>query len=53
MYGRIFDPGMELCPPRVELTLQTLGSGFHTVLGGIKPGEHRFRSRFLKCRCME
>ena len=40
------DSGMGPYPPRVALALQTPGWGFHTVLGGIDPGDHCFRPRF-------
>ena len=47
MYGRISDWGMEPYPHRVALALRTPGWGFHTVRGGIKPDDHRFRSWFV------
>ena len=47
MYGRIYDPTMGLCSPRVLLALRISGRGFHTVRGGIKPWDHRFRPRFV------
>ena len=54
MCGRIDDPGMEPYPPRVTLASRTRanprsarGVGvFHTMRGGIDPGDHRFRPRF-------
>ena len=46
MYGMISDPRIGYYPPRVALALRTPGWGFHTVLGGIDPGDHRFRPRF-------
>ena len=55
MYGRISDPGMTYHPPRVALHLGTpgwvlarsqWGWVFHTVLGDIDSGNHRFRPRF-------
>ena len=55
MYGRIGDPEMTSYPPRVALGLRRAGWGlarsqwgwgFHTVLFGIDPGDHRFCPRF-------
>ena len=34
-------------PPRVSLALRTPGWGFHTVRGGIDPGDHRICPRFV------
>ena len=34
-------------PLRVALALRIQGWGFHTVRGGIEPGEHRFRPRYV------
>ena len=53
MYGRLFVPGMGPYHPRVALVPRTpanqqsvSGMGLpHTVLGGIIPGDHRFRPR--------
>ena len=56
MYERIRDAGMGLYPPRAALDIRTPGWGlassqcdwgFHTVRGGIDPGNHRFGPRFL------
>ena len=47
MYGRVFDPGIGTYLPRVALALRTPGWGFHTVRGGIDPGNHRFCPRFV------
>ena len=54
MEGRISDPGMQY-PPRVELAPQTPANQqsaisqwdwvFHTVRGGIDPGDRRVRPR--------
>ena len=41
MYGRISDLGTGHFPPRVALALQTPGWEFHTVRGGIDPGDPR------------
>ena len=46
MYGRISGPGMGPYLPRVALALRTPGY-FRTVRGGIDPGNHRFRPRFV------
>ena len=48
MHGRIYDAGMGLYPPRVVLALRISDWGFHTVRGGIDPGDHRFRPRFVR-----
>ena len=57
MYGRISDPEMTTYPPQVALALRTpgwdlassqWGWGFHTVRGGIDPGDHHFRPRFVE-----
>ena len=45
MYGRISGPGMRAYPPRVALALRIPSCGFHTVRGGIDPGDRRFRHR--------
>ena len=42
-----FDPGIGPRPPRVTLFLRTPGWSFHTVRGGIDPGDHPFRPRFV------
>ena len=47
MYGSSCDQGMRFYPPRVALALRILGWGFHTMGGGIDPGDHRFRPRFV------
>ena len=47
MYGRIFDPVMGLYPLRVALDVRTPGWGFHTLPGGIDPGDRRFRARVV------
>ena len=47
MYGMIYDPGMGSYPPRVVLALRTPGWAFRIVRGGIDPGDHRFRPRFV------
>ena len=56
MYGRIYYPGVTSYPPRVALGRRTpgwglassqWGWGFHTVRGGIDPGVHHFRPRFV------
>ena len=47
MHGRISDPGRGLYPPRLALALRTPGWGFHTVRGGIDPGERRFHLQFV------
>ena len=46
IYEMISDPEVGPCPPRVALALRIPGWGFHTVRGGIDPGDHRFRPRF-------
>ena len=43
MYGSFYELGMEYDPPRVALALPNQGWGFHTVGGGIDPGDHRVR----------
>ena len=48
MYGIVSDAGMGLYPHRMVLALQISGWGFHTVWGGIDPGNHRFRPRFIE-----
>jgi len=54
MYGRIYDPRMGPHYPRLTLALFSSprqsaigrwGSGFHTVRGGVDPGDHRLRPR--------
>ena len=56
MYGRTHDPGMGPHHPRLALALfsspsqsATLpwGWGFHTVRGGIDPGDFRIRRRVV------
>ena len=56
MYERIYDPGMGYYRPRGALVLCTIpsqsaigqwGWGFHTVRGGIDPGDRLFRPRFV------
>ena len=47
MYGRISDLGTGHFPPRVALALQTPGWEFHTVRGGIDPGDRCFRPWFV------
>ena len=47
MYGIISDSGMGSYPPQVALGLRTSGWGFQTVRGGIDPGDHRLRPRFV------
>ena len=56
MYEMITVTGMEPYPPRVALALflspshsaiSRWGWGFHTVLGGIDPRDHRFRARVV------
>ena len=56
MYGRISDPEMTTYPPQVALALRTpgwdlassqWGWGFHIVRGGMDPGVHNFRPRFV------
>ena len=48
IYGRISDRGVVSYPPRVALALQTPYWGFHTVRGGIDPGDHRVRLQLLE-----
>ena len=52
-----FKPTLGPYPPRVALAVGTspnrsaIGQwrwGFHTVRGGVDPGEHRFRSRVVE-----
>ena len=55
MCGRIYDPGMRPYPPRVRRTstnpsqsaIGQCGWDIHTVRGGIDPGDHHFRPRFV------
>ena len=47
MSGRISDPEMRLCSPRVVLALRTPSWGFQIVRGGIDPGDHRVRPLFV------
>ena len=47
MYRKISDPRMGLYPPWVALALRTPGRGFHTMRGGIDPGERRFHPQFI------
>ena len=47
MYRTINHPVMGFYPPRVALAVRTPGWGFHPVGGGIDPGDHRFRPRFV------
>ena len=47
MYGKISDPGMVYYPPQMVMALRTPGCVFHTVGGGIDPGDHSFRPRFV------
>ena len=55
--GRISDPGMGSYPPRVALALRVSGWqvpisqwgwGFHTIRGGIDPGNRSFHPRRLE-----
>ena len=48
MYGRIHDPGMGPYPHRVALAPRAPGWDFHTVRGGIDPGDNRFCPRYVR-----
>ena len=48
IYGRISNPWMAPYPPRVVLALRTPFWGFHTVGGGIDPGDHGVRLQLLE-----
>ena len=47
MYGRIYDPGRRPYPTRVVLAPRAPGWVFHNMRGGIDPGDHPFRPRFV------
>ena len=47
MCGTISDPGMEPFPLRVLLSLRNPGWGFHTVRGGLDPGDQFFSPGLL------
>ena len=47
MHGTISDPGMGPYLLRVELALRTTGWVFHTVRGGIDPGNDCCSPRFV------
>ena len=55
VYGRISNPGKGSYTLRMALdstsasqsAISPLGWGFHTVRGGIDPGDHRFRPWFV------
>ena len=55
MYGILYGPGRERYPPRVrrnstnpsQSAISQWGWGFHTMRGGIDPGDHRFPSRLV------
>ena len=42
------DPRMGPYPPRVALALRAPSWGYHTLRGGIDPGDHRFRPSLLE-----
>ena len=52
MFGRLSHPGMGPCPPRPGVAsnwlLRTPDWGFHTVRGGVDPGNHHFRPQFVR-----
>ena len=48
MYGCIIDSAMGPCAPRVVLAIRTPGWRPLNVAGGIDPGDHRFRLRFVR-----